>query len=709
MATVKELAMSITFKDKATKEIKKANNEMEKSKGIFSKMNDGIKKIDKNVQKMGKKMQKTGKKISGVGSKMTKKLTVPITAAATVGVKGAMDIEKGIKKVATLADADILPEKAIKEQARRISDSSGVAYAEVLESMYGALSAGIDSKDVVKFTESGVDLMRAGFTDMPTVIDATTTALNAYGDAAYDTTKIHDIMVKTQDKGKIEVGELGSQMGRVIPTASTLGVNMDQLGASYAILTAKGQPAAIATTNLNSMLGEMAASGGKVDKVLKKKTGKSFQQLSKEGKNVGEVLAIIDEEAKSSGKMLGDYFGKNAKAAADTLMSDGVGAYTEMVKEMQNSDGITKKNADSLMTSSEKVKKAFNKVKNSLYDLGELLIPYIEKAADKISELADKFNKLTPAQKDNVVKFAALAAAAGPLIGITGKLMDGFGKFTEIMGKLGIKGMLIAGAVAGAIWLWKNWDKVSEWIGKKWKALGEWWDKLRAKLREKAQAKVEAITERFHTRIQKVKDWWSDLRKSFNEWVKGKVDAVTTSFTSKVDAVRELWSSTKQLMADVVKGVFEAVTGAFHTAVDTVREKWQGLKEFFSAPITGTVNIVRNAWDGAKSKVKEWTGPSAATGMNRIPYDGFIVETHKDEMILTAKASEQYRAMGGTKDGIYTRGISAQSGASSTTTTTNNSPNVVINVSGGSNPQATAQAVRREMDNYFKMLNYQGI
>ena len=55
-----------------------------------------------------------------------------------------------------------------------------------------------------------------------------------YSDDAFDVSKIHDIFVQTQDKGKISVDELGSSIGRIIPTASSLGINIDQLGASYA-------------------------------------------------------------------------------------------------------------------------------------------------------------------------------------------------------------------------------------------------------------------------------------------------------------------------------------------------------------------------------------------------------------------------------------------------------------------------------------------
>ena len=57
------------------------------------------------------------------------------------------------------------------------------------------------------------------------------------------------------------------------------------------------------------MLNEMSKSGTKVDKTLKQVAGKSFPQLMKEGKSVGDVLKILDDHAKKSGLSLADMFG----------------------------------------------------------------------------------------------------------------------------------------------------------------------------------------------------------------------------------------------------------------------------------------------------------------------------------------------------------------------------------------------------------------
>ena len=74
-------------------------------------------------------------------------------------------------------------------------------------------------------------------------------------------------------------------------------------------MTSKGIKSAESTTYMNSMLNELSKTGSDADKALRKITGKSFEELIKSGKSVGDVLAILDESAKGSGLSLKDMFG----------------------------------------------------------------------------------------------------------------------------------------------------------------------------------------------------------------------------------------------------------------------------------------------------------------------------------------------------------------------------------------------------------------
>lgn len=207
---------------KIDKQIDKLKAKMQGADSALGKFGAGMGLAGANMQKMGGKIMGASKGLKDFGSKATK-FMLPVTLAIGKGVKDFLKLDTAIRQVTTLTDENVLPVGQIKKDIREISDATGVAQEEIANSMYDALSSGVDQRNVKEFVKSGIDLKRAGFTDMPTVIDATTTALNAYGAAAPKVSKIHDIFVKTQDLGKITVDELGKSMNEMKNTMMDVG------------------------------------------------------------------------------------------------------------------------------------------------------------------------------------------------------------------------------------------------------------------------------------------------------------------------------------------------------------------------------------------------------------------------------------------------------------------------------------------------------
>ena len=122
-------------------------------------------------------------------------------------------------------------------------------------------------------------------------------------------------------------------------------------------------------------------------------------------------------------------------------------------------------------------------------------------------------------------------------------------------------------------------------------------------------------------------------------------DLITGVF-STIDAVL---SGDFQGAWESIQGIFEGVFDFFSTVGQNVVE---GIKGGIAAVWGGLVSFVQGLWDGIKSiftidasDVKNNTGISGshAGGLDYVPYNNYVANLHRGEMVLTADEAESYR------------------------------------------------------------------
>lgn len=212
------------------------------------------------------------------------------------------DFENSIAKLDVIADTDLSDGTGksiseLKEEILSLSDATGVASKDLANFTYDAISAGQKTANPVDFVSNATKLAKVGFTDTGTALDSLTTILNAYGLESEEASKISDMLLITQKEGKISVGELSQSIGKLIPTAQSAGVKVDQLCAGYIELTKNGVKATYATTYMNSMLDELNKTGSDTDNALKKMTA-TVQAVS------DEQYEILENQYQQSEKSL---------------------------------------------------------------------------------------------------------------------------------------------------------------------------------------------------------------------------------------------------------------------------------------------------------------------------------------------------------------------------------------------------------------------
>ena len=581
-------------------------------------VNTAAKNMEKRISEVGDKFKAVGGVFDSVGSSLTKSVTAPVATVAGATAKMAMDFEESIAKVSTIADSSEVPMDKMKQSILDLSNQTGISAEDIANNVYDAISAGQKTGDAVNFVGQSAKLAKAGFADSASALDILTTTLNAYGMEASEVGRVSDILINTQNLGKTTVAQLSSTMGKIIPTAKANGVAFEQVAAGYAIMTSKGIATAETTTYMNSMMNELGKSGTTASEVLKSTTGKTFSELMSEGASLSDVLQIMSDSAKNQGKSLSDMFSSaEAGKAAMTLLGDGADAFNGTLKKMQNSTGATDEAFKKLQTNGEKLKIMLNKVKNTGIQLGTTIMtmvsPYIEMIAEKVSKATQWFSNLDEQTKQNIVKFAGIAAAVGPVLLVFGKVFDSIHNVIDNFGKLagavkraggimkmitspaGIAVMAIAAVAAVAILVYKNWDKIVEAFNKVKTAIGKF---------------VESAGEKINNAIDTFKSFSSYIWETFTTKVSESIDKVHEVFENIADFLKETWSSGVQLAMETVGGYIDT----WKTGIDEVIENVKGI-------MNGVVDFINNVfsgnWKGAWEALKDIVG-NAFSGLETL-------------------------------------------------------------------------------------------
>lgn len=592
------------------------------------------------VAVVGEQMQDIGGKISSVGDTLTKSVSVPIVGAFTAAGGGAIKFSDGLAKIGTIADTSVKDMGAFHDELLDLSNATGIGAGELAEATYQAISASVDTADAVGFVAQAADLARAGFLETGEAVDVLTTVINSYGYSAEDAGKISDMLVQTQNKGKTTVDQLAQSMGNIIPAAAALNVPFEQLNTSYAVMTRQGINTANATTYLDTMFRELADDGSTVSQILQEQTGQTFGQLMESGASLGDVLEILNESVDGDSEAFLNLWGQaRAGRGALSIVNEGADAFNEELAEMENSTGNVSNALEALETPGEKARRALNHIVNVGIEIGDRLLPYVEKAADWLQKLGDKWDSLDESTQNTIITIAMVVAAIGPLLSIGGRLTSGIGsvlsfapKIVTAIASIGgfIGGTLIpailpilpiilgvAAAVAIVILVVKNLSKISEWASgvihgatEKIGAAADW-------VKEKFQIVADFLSDVWNSISGWATETWSNITGTIQEAASAAWSTVTEKWEDLKTKTGEAWAGIKQRVQEYGSGIW----GVLRTATQGMRTIWSGafnaIDQITGGKLSAAVSTVTEKVNAIKQAFEDKLG-AARDAVERI-------------------------------------------------------------------------------------------
>jgi len=209
-----------------------------------------LRKIDSAVTKTRINTEGESRKMSAAFKNLAKVSAVVFAAIAIGSTVMAAKFETKMANVYTLLDVSHEKFEQFSKDVLKVSTIVGKSADDLAVAAYDMVSAGADLTQGIKPLELAAKAAVAGVTDTQTAVRAGMVIINSYALELSDLNKVYDLQFKTVKKGVLNFAQYANAIGTVVPQATALGVELEDLHAAIAVLTKSGQSADMATTNL---------------------------------------------------------------------------------------------------------------------------------------------------------------------------------------------------------------------------------------------------------------------------------------------------------------------------------------------------------------------------------------------------------------------------------------------------------------------------
>ena len=671
---------------------------------ILIKTSDAIESISKvtntaadMTNKIADSVTKAGKEISGIGTKLSAQVTAPIMALGAASVKTFSSFEESMANVQAVTGASSDTMKKLENTARGMAKETVYSASECADALYYMGLAGWNAEEMTDGLPAVLNLAAAAQMDLGRASDIVTDYLTAFGLNAKDAEGFVDQLAYAMSRSNTDVDQLGEAYKNVAATSTQLGYSLEDTTAALMVMANSGIKGGEAGTALSSIMTRL---GNNVSN-CRDELGKYGIEVYDSQGNVKSLSSILTD-MQSVWKGLSDeqksnlsyiVAGKTAQAELMTVMGESTGAFEQYRQGLLGCNDAAKEMVNiQNETLSAQLKILKSRFEELCITIGERLAPYIEIIADKIGDLCDWFSNLSDEQLDQILKWAAIVAAIGPVlvvvgkvitivgsvISIGGKLVSGIATVISVIGKassvfaalggvLASVGTFISGTlipaiasigapvlaviavvtalIAVGVLLYKNWDTIKE------KAT-ELADKASEKfneLRDNAKKAWDNMTEN-------AKEKWDDLKASVKKASEDLYDNTIGKLKELRDGVKEKFSETKEQAADKFKDLKERWTEKFDETRDKMKQSVEEMKENVTSRFEQlrddgkriseeTAKGIQEKWKEAKDNISTWIKGTADNAIGS--FDDMKTRALASVESIRSGAAEKFTEIGG--------------------------------------------------------------
>ena len=573
-----------------------------------------------NTQSSGDRIEALGGVVSSVGSALSKTVTPGIMAISAASVNAAASFESSMSNVQALSGATGEELERLSETAKKFGATTQFSASECSDAFGYMALAGWNTEQMISGLPGVLDLAAASSMQLSEASDILTDYISAFSLTAGDATHVADLMAYAQANSNTSTQQLADAFKNCAANANAYGYSMEETTGLLAAFADQGLKSGEAGTALNAIMRDMVNSMkdgaikiGDTNVAITDASGNflSFADI------VNGVQSATDGMSESQrATALSATFTADSMKGMNLALAAGSDKIAKFTNELYNCDGAAN---DMAKTMQDNLKGKITQLKSALEGagiaIGEKLIPALTDIVKGITNTVSSFNKLDEGTQKSIVKFGLIAAAAGPVISVIGKLVTGIGALVNIFSAasgavVAMSSVLtplgvVVGTVAAGVLLWKkNQDLMNGTVLDSKENMG---------LFERALASLQGETVYTKEELQELGYTFDDI----TDVNKDLQDAIYESKRDLADFKMVLHDTTldNTFTQEEANNLVSRVDGAFQSCLEAIEEKYgatqDAMSEMFS--VDGVINE-------NESKILTW------------------YQTQQDQM--TAKASQ---------------------------------------------------------------------
>ena len=566
---------------------------------------DRLKDLKKEASSLPATLQSIGNTLDGVGSKLESAgtkllpLTGGITALGAASVSTANEFESSMSQTAGALDIPMDQMDDLRELALQMGADTIFSAKEAGEAMTELAKGGLTEAQIEGGAlASTMDLAASSGMALGDAANTVVQTMGAFQLGAEDSAVAVNALAGAAAASSTDVEPLTQALSQVAAQAYNAGWNVQDTTAVLAAFADAGINGSDAGTSLKTMLQRLAAPTDKAAALIEdlgintRDSNGYMLSASDLAQELQDKLGGLEPATRDAAMQT--IFGSDAMRAATVMMNGGSEAiekYTAATYDMEAASRLANSQMGEGELAMEQLK---GSIETALITIGTQLAPVVTDIVNGFTDLVNKFGELDEETQKTIITFAGIAAAAGPVLSVLGKLSSAL--------SLLFAHPVIAGIAA-----------VAAGIGVLAVAIGSAKDETDA-LVEASEASLDAQTEQLRA-ARDLRKEYDDLAQSRRE-SNGEIMTEYGYYNTLADELEDIVDENGRIKegyeerAEVITGQLADALGIEIDIVDGVIDKYGELTESIDLVIAkkqaeALLNQNEQAWLDAKSKQLE--------------------------------------------------------------------------------------------------------